>query len=142
MMLALLSETAPSRFAPLMEETGLPLAIMGMFVVFLALIVLILIISSFPFVIGVLDRWLPVSEHHASKAKPKAKSTPKLTEPVPLDGAIPPHILAIIAAAVYEMEPGPVRIVRTRQLTTSELAWTLEGRIRHHASHRLQSRNR
>ncbi len=140
MMFALIGEVSSSRFAPLFEETGIPLAIMGMLVVFLALTVLILIISAFPFAMGLLDRWLPVSHHHAGKAKSKSK--PITNETVAHDGEIPPHILAIIAAAVFEMEEGPVRIVRTRQLTTSELAWTLEGRIRHHASHRLQTRNR
>jgi sodium pump decarboxylase gamma subunit len=140
MIIALIGEISSSRFAPLFEETGIPLAIMGMLVVFLALSVLIIIISVFPFVMGLLDRWLPVSHHHAGNTKSKSK--PKANETVDNDGVIPPHILAIIAAAVFEMEPGPVRIVRTRQLTTSELAWTLEGRIRHHASHRLQARNR
>ncbi|EMI57866.1 OadG family protein [Rhodopirellula sallentina] len=134
----LLAEATESRFAPLFEETGIALAVMGMVVVFLALIVLITIISLFPVAMAVIEKILPESSHHAAAPK----KTPKPAAPVADDGAIPGHILAIIAAAVAEAEPGPVRIVRTRQLTTSELAWTLEGRIRHHASHRLQTRNR
>lgn len=138
MNMAMIAEADTSRFAPLFLETGIPLAVMGMIVVFLALIVLITIISAFPFAMGVLEKVFPESNHHAAKPKQAPKPTPAATD----DGTIPGHILAIIAAAVAEAEPGPVRIVRTRQLTTSELAWTLEGRIRHHASHRLQTRNR
>lgn len=137
----LIAEAAGSRWDPLFLETGIPLAIMGMVVVFSALIVLITIISGFPWAMNLLDQWLPASGHHGAHAAKKPKPA-AVASAAAIDGAIPSHILAVIAAAVAESESGPVRIVRTRQLTTSELAWTLEGRIRHHASHRLQTRNR
>ncbi|WP_250929568.1 OadG family protein [Aporhodopirellula aestuarii] len=134
----MIAEASTSRFAPLFLETGFPLAIMGMVVVFMALTVLILIISSFPFAMRRLELVFPESNHHGAKPKKQSQPAPAVSD----DGTIPAHILAVIAAAVAETESGPVRIVRTRHLTTSELAWTLEGRIRHHASHRLQTRNR
>ncbi len=150
------------RFDMLFQDHGIPLAVMGMLVVFLALIVLIAVIVALP----KFSRWLDGTPSSRSAPKPdvaglgstkkkdKSAGTPPPPIPIPApaglavagmppstDGAIPPEILAVIAAAVYEMEDRPVRIVRTRPLTASELAWTLEGRIRHHASHRLPRRN-
>ncbi|WP_442505272.1 OadG family protein [Novipirellula sp. SH528] len=133
-------------FEPLFHETGIPLAIMGMLVVFVALSILIAIISAMPRVIEIL-------ENKASKKKAKSQSSrnpassekalaiaPSPSEPE-FQSDLPLELIAVIAAAA-EFELGPVRVVRMRPLTPSELAWTLEGRLRHHASHRLQPRNR
>src|SRR6056297_168326 len=124
---------------PLMHETGIPLAIMGMAVVFMALSILVLVITALPLVIG----WAESKGTGGdANAKPlpnpvPAAATPP-TESIALsssdtsgdvsgtDAGLPPELIAVITAAV-EFELGPVHIVRMRPLTASELAWTLEG---------------
>ena len=44
----------------------------------------------------------------------------------------------MIAAAVAETIRQPHRIVRIRGLTAEDLDWSLEGRMQHHQSHRIQ----
>ncbi|WP_419194422.1 OadG family protein [Novipirellula herctigrandis] len=129
----------------LFEETGLPLAVMGMFVVFSALLILIGCVSLLPRLMVVLDKIIPAHGHHGAqpkpKPKPKAKAKKKEAKGAEV-GGVPEEIAVVIAAAVAQVMDQPHRIVRTRQLTASELAWTLQGRIQHHASHKLKPRNR
>jgi sodium pump decarboxylase gamma subunit len=126
------------QFDPLFHETGIPLAVMGMTVVFLTLIILVVIISAMPKLMAVLDGISAEKTVSAKSQNTAVKPTPASRD----GGDLPPELIAVLAAAASEMESGPVRIVRIRPLTPSELAWTLEGRLRHHASHQLQPRNR
>ncbi|KAA1262353.1 Oxaloacetate decarboxylase, gamma chain [Rubripirellula obstinata] len=157
---------------PLFHESGIPLAIMGMLVVFVALTILVLVISALPRVIAFAERKhsqeettqssdaasvskeaggepVPSLLNHSHTASPpvdfaaasSAAATSAAASSVAGD-ELTPELIAVIAAAAAEYELGPVRVVRMRPLTPSELAWTLEGRLRHHASHRLQPRNR
>ncbi len=119
---------------------------MGMLVVFVALSVLIAIISAMPRVIEILENKALKKEAKTQGSRKSASSEKALAiAPSPSEPEsqpdLPHELIAVIAAAA-EFELGPVRIVRMRPLTPSELAWTLEGRLRHHASHRLQPRNR
>jgi Na+-transporting methylmalonyl-CoA/oxaloacetate decarboxylase gamma subunit len=146
-------------FEPLFHETGIPLAVMGMLVVFVALGILMTIISAMPRVMAIIEgkplktksksrgdgkkispeaalALAPIASAPAGSSSPDA---PTLDEPSP--EGLSAELVAVIAAAA-EFELGPVRVVRMRPLTPSELAWTLEGRLRHHASHHLQPRNR
>ncbi|TWU37243.1 OadG family transporter subunit [Novipirellula artificiosorum] len=128
----------------LFEETGLPLAIMGMFVVFSALLILIFCVSMLPRAMVLLDKFMPATPHHgAAKPKPKPKKKEaKAAKAVADVGGVSEEIAVVIAAAVAQVMDQPHRIVRTRQLTAAELAWTLQGRIRHHASHKLKPQGR
>ena len=46
------------------------------------------------------------------------------------------EVIAVIAAAVATVIDTPHRIVAIRGLTAEDLSWSLEGRLKHHASHR------
>lgn len=138
----------------LFEETGLSLAILGMAVVFVALTILIMVINALPRIIGLMERRQRRGDIDDRKSASSGPPVPLAYAPSPTrairsdaaldadaDDVLSPELIAVLTAAA-EYELGPVRIVRTRPLTVSELAWTLEGRLRHHASHRLQTRNR
>jgi Na+-transporting methylmalonyl-CoA/oxaloacetate decarboxylase gamma subunit len=162
---------------PLFDETGIPLAIMGMLVVFVALGILLGVVSALPRLIALFEP-KPEPKSEPSKAKESGdvadvsqgsenQDAEQSPTPVPIPPAmgvaaaavsdqdaaasnsakdadasgLTPELIAVLTAAA-EYELGTVRIVRMRPLTPSELAWTLEGRLRHHASHRLQPRNR
>jgi hypothetical protein len=60
--------------------------------------------------------------------------------PMAADGGVPDEIVAVIAAAVAEVIDSPHRIVRIRGLMPDDLGWMLEGRMQHHASHKLPHR--
>ena len=105
--------------SPLFEESGIALAIMGIVVVFLALV----LVASFISV-------LPSLAERLSAARP--------TRPAPMatvDEAIPEQTLAIIAAAVAVTLQRPHRVVRVQGMTPEDLGWSLEGRMHHHHLH-------
>lgn len=114
-------------------DLGYPLALMGMFVVFAALILMSVFIGSLPRIMAFLHQVVP-----------ERVETPK-TEPAALaaeeSDAIPEETLAIIAAVVADIVGPQHRIVRTRQVTPQDMNWALEGRLRHHASHRIRTRD-
>ncbi|SMP67496.1 sodium pump decarboxylases, gamma subunit [Neorhodopirellula lusitana] len=134
-------------FDPLFNETGIPLAVMGMLLVFVALSILVGVITAMPHIIALLEGNADAAEPTPSHAKSSATKSPTTAPSVGpnsdpnSDPELSPELIAVIAAAA-EAELGAVRVVRMRPLTPSEIAWTLEGRLRHHASHRLQPRNR
>ena len=116
---------------PLFEDTGIPLAIMGLFVVYAALIIVRIFIGLLPRVMAFLDHLYPEhveAAHHAPVQKPSANE-------------IPDETLAVIAAAVAATICEPHRIVHTRELAPEDLNWAMEGRRQHHASHRIQHRD-
>ena len=116
-------------FKPLWEDHGIALAIMGMLVVFLALV----LVSSF---IVLLPRVMLIVDHLAAKSVPKAVNAQKKPQPAgERSGEIPEEIQVVIAAAVAEAIDTPHRIVHTRQITAEEHSWSLEGRMQHHTSH-------
>jgi Na+-transporting methylmalonyl-CoA/oxaloacetate decarboxylase gamma subunit len=117
---------------PLYEESGLALAAMGILVVFMALVLVSLFITLLPRLMAALDRLHP-------EEKPAEPATAKASKPA--DG-LSEEIQVVIAAAVAATIGTPQRIVRIRGLTPEDLGWSLEGRIQHHTSHRIQPRNR
>lgn len=153
---------------PLFEETGIPLAILGMFVVFAALGILLGVVSALPRLIAIVEGQSGQAKSKDSQDVAQVSQGAKSPTPVPSppavgiasaavslqdgvdtaatrndadESSLTPELIAVLTAAA-EFELGSVRVVRMRPLTPSELAWTLEGRLRHHASHRLQPRNR
>ncbi len=112
--------------APLTEERGIPLAIMGIFVVFSALVLIVVFITVLPRLVAPFIKPEPVAE---------------AVSPVVGDDGLPEEILVVIAAAVAEALDRPHRIVKIRGLGTGEYAWSLEGRMKHHMSHRIQHRD-
>lgn len=112
---------------PLLEDFGIPLAVMGIFVVFTALALLVVFITLLP---RVLERFL--GDRLVEPARVEA----------PAEDELPEETVAVIAAAVAETLGGPHRIVRIRGLTPEDLGWSLKGRIHHHQSHRIQRRDR
>ncbi len=115
---------------PLFEDQGIPLAIMGLFVVFAALVLVRVFIGTLPHIITTLDRFFPVAEESAPNA-----AVPKVAE------GIPEEIVVVIAAAVAMTLRVPHRIVHTRELSAEDLSWSLEGRLQQHASHRIHPRD-
>lgn len=117
---------------PLFEDQGLPLAIMGLFVVFAALTLLRIFIGTLPRVIAVLDRWFPTTDGTA----------PAPVSPVQNEAeGMPEEVAVVIATAVAVVLRVPHRIVHTRELSPEDLSWSLEGRLQQHASHRIHPRD-
>jgi Na+-transporting methylmalonyl-CoA/oxaloacetate decarboxylase gamma subunit len=113
----------------LWKDTGLPLAIMGMFVVFVALILVRVFIGTLPRIMAFLERFYPEKLEAAQDAQQVESEE------------IPEAIVAVIAAVVADTIGIRHRIVRTRRITPEGMGWSLEGRLQHHASHRLKPRN-
>ena len=108
---------------PLWHDKGVPLAIMGMTVVFIALLAISTFISQLPRVMSWIDGVAP-----QTKPAPVAKLAAKKEEDA--------ELIAVIAAAV-EVALGPGhRVIHTQQLTPRELAWSQQGRWQHQTSHK------
>ena len=114
---------------PLLEEHGIPLAVMGILVVFSALILVVTFITLLPRVLALF----------AADEQQESATAPLLDVG---DDELPEQILVVISAAVAHAFDLPQRIVRIRGLTPSDLGWSLEGRIQHHQSHQIQHRAR
>ncbi|MEQ8785947.1 MAG: OadG family protein [Pirellulaceae bacterium] len=116
-------------FEPLLKDQGLALAVMGMTVVFLALVTVAVFITLLPRVMAVLDRLHPdkgaQAEQKKKSSKEKSVDADELSE----------ETVVVIAAAVAAVLDQPHRIVRIRGLTPEDMGWALEGRMRHHTSH-------
>lgn len=108
---------------PLWNDLGIPLALMGMFIVFVALVFISTFISRLPHIMAVLDKYLPQAEQ-------------LLIPPKPRDGEISDEVIAVIAAAVSEALGKPHRIIHTRELTSREMAWPQQGRWQIQTSHK------
>ncbi len=117
---------------PLIEDHGIPLAIMGMFVVFAALVLVSLFILLLPRSLAVLARW----------SSERKESSPQRAAQAPAETELSEEILVIISAAVAAMIREPHRIIHTREMTAEELGWSLEGRLQHHSSHNIRHRER
>lgn len=117
------------QLSPLFEDSGIPLAVMGILVVFAALLLISLFINVLPRLMEALERFHPEQKEHKPQVDSKAKSE------------LPEETLVVIAAAVAESLDRPHRIVHTRELRPEEMAWTLEGRMQHHGSHRIIRRD-
>lgn len=115
-------------FRPLWDESGIPLAITGILIVFLALVLVAAFITLLP---RLLAR-LPQQEAPRPRGIPPSPEDPELTE----------EKLALIAAAVAATVATPHRIVRIRGGAATVQGWTLEGRLTHHQSHGGLSRGR
>ena len=114
-------------WAPLYEDHGIALAVMGIVVVFVAL----LLVASF---ITVLPR--------ALRALTPATAEPTAVDsPTPKDDEISEETLVVIAAAVAAVIDKPHRIVKIRG-TTTDPGWSLGGRMQHHQSHRIKHRDK
>lgn len=133
LQLLLAQETGGQPFSiklrPLLEDHGIPLAIMGMLVVFAALVFVSLFILLLPRILAASARKATPEKAHVAVAQ---KTEVELS----------PEILVVIAAAVAQVISEPHRIIRTRELTPEELGWSLEGRLQHHASHNIRQRDR
>ena len=121
--------------APLTEEHGIPLAVMGVLVVFMALVLLLGFITLLPRMLA----WGSPKELEPSAATPFA---PPAAVPFVAEEELSEEMLVVIAATVAETISSPHRVVNIRGLTPGELGWTLEGRMQHHRSHGLRNRNR
>ncbi|MCO6457645.1 MAG: OadG family protein [Pirellulaceae bacterium] len=130
---------APITWAPLWEDTGLPLAVMGIAVVFVALTLVSLFIALLPRLIELLDRLHPVAEERGELA---AGSSSAAEVAAAAEGDVPEEIVVVITAAVAEMMGRPHRVVHIRGLTAEELGWSLEGRMQLHTSHQVHRRDR
>ncbi len=117
--------------APLMEEYGIPLAVMGVLVVFAALVLIIVFITILPRILA------HVPAHDATVELDSGTAVSPA-----FGGELSAEIVVVIAAAVAETIGKPHRIVKIRGLTPADLGWSLEGRTQHHQSHRFRHRNR
>jgi Na+-transporting methylmalonyl-CoA/oxaloacetate decarboxylase gamma subunit len=116
---------------PLFEEKGIPLAIMGFVVVFLALVLVRVFIGTLPRIMAILNHYYPEPLETSHDPIPSVTTSDK----------IPEEIIAVIAAAVAETVREPHRIVHTRELTSEDMSWTLEKRLQHHTSHSIAPRS-
>ena len=116
---------------PLFEDDGIPLALMGFVVVFAALLTVRIFIGMLPRVMAVLNHYHPEQE----------KDLPSPARQETLSQDLPDEIVAVIAATVAVIVRVPHRIVRTRDLSSDNMSWQLEGRRQHHASHSIQHRD-
>ena len=64
---------AQINWQPLWEDHGIPLAIMGLVVVFAALTLLRVFIGSLPKIMAILDRYFPEEAETVPQAKPAAQ---------------------------------------------------------------------
>ena len=112
---------------PLWHDKGLPLMMMGMLLVFLALILISTFISWLPNIMGAVHRILPESEQLAAAKSAKKKDEEDSEE-----------IVAVIAAAVSEALGRPHRVISTREITAREMAWPQQGRWQIQTSHKPQ----
>ncbi len=111
--------------APIFEDHGIALAVMGIVVVFIALV----LVATF---IKILPRILPA---------PPVAGTQQPQGLLPVeDDQLSEELVAVIAAAVAATVVQPHRIVRIRGLTPEDLGWSLKGRFQHHHSHQLAKR--
>mgnify|MGYP002621654949 CR=1 FL=1 len=110
-------------FEPLWHEKGIPLAIMGMVIVFIALVLVSTFISKLPRIMEALDKVLPQAEQLLGPPKTR-------------EGEIPDEVIAVIAAAVSEVVGKPHRIIHTRELTSREMIWPQQGRWQIQTSHK------
>jgi Na+-transporting methylmalonyl-CoA/oxaloacetate decarboxylase gamma subunit len=113
--------------APLWEDSGIPLAVMGILVVFMALLMVAVFIILLPRLVP--DESTAGVKHSAAM-------------PVMDDDDLPEEIKVVIAAAVAQVLERPHRVIRIRGLTPSDHDWSLEGRLQHHQSHTIQHRSR
>ena len=113
--------------SPLFEEHGFPIAVMGVLVVFSALVLIVVFITLLPRILA--------------RVSPDESAQPAAS-PIAFEQELSEELVVVIAAAVAATIGKPHRIVKIRGLTPGELGWSLEGRTQHHQSHRLQTRNR
>ena len=117
---------------PLFEDHGLPLALMGILVVFMALALVVAFIT-------VLPRILTSEAVAASAASGAADGVSQS----PLVGdELSEETLVVITAAVAEVMDRPHRVVRIRGVLPADYEWSLEGRSQQHHSHKIQHRAR
>lgn len=141
-MLPLAQQSTASFFESVLKALeaaleGIPIALLGIIVVFIALA----LISSF---IALLPRAIALQPHlTALLARRKPLREAQAESPTePANDELSPEMLVVIAAAVAESISEPHRIVHARELTPEDIAWSLEGRMQHHGSHRVQHKNR
>ena len=111
---------------PLFQDHGIPLAVMGILVVFMALVLVVISISLLPRILAPFTR------------SQESKST--ALQPVS-DDELPEETLVVIAAAVAAVLDRPHRIVHIRGMTPADHGWSLEGRLQQHQSHRIPHRD-
>ena len=112
--------------APLFQEHGIPLAVMGVLVVFMALALLAIFITVLP---------------SALRRVTADDRQPTGIRPATTDETLSEEELLVICAAVAATVGQPHRIVHIGGLTPEDLGWSFEGRMQHHQSHRIQHRN-
>ena len=117
-------------FEPLGKDHGIPLAVMGILVVFAALVLVVVFITLLPRMMAVLDRW-----HPEAREQPLRAAAPKK------EHGLAEETIVVIAAAVAEAISEPHHIVHTREVRPDQRGWSLEGRTQHHRSHRLPRRD-
>ena len=110
---------------PLWQDHGIPLAVMGMLVVFMALIFVVMFITFLPRILALVS--LQESEDSA-------------TASIVAEEEISEEIQVVIAAAVAEMISHPHRVMTIRGVTPAEQGWSLEGRVQQHQSHKIRRR--
>ena len=111
---------------PLFQDHGIPLAVMGILVVFVALVLVVVFITVLPRVLAPFSR---TSQPEQSALHPVS------------DDELSEETLVVIAAAVAAAFDRPHRIVRVRGMTPADHGWSHEGRIQQHQSHRIQHRD-
>jgi len=111
---------------PLFQDHGIPVAVMGILVVFMALVLVVVFITLLPHILA------PFSRSQQLESAPAQSAS---------DDELPEEMLVVIAAAVAAVLDRPHRIVHIRGMTPADHGWSLEGRLQQHQSHRIQHRD-
>lgn len=85
--------------------------------------------------LATLNRRLAALENPGQAARPSSAASPHACSGY---GAIPPHVIAAISAAVHTTLAGRARILAVGPLCPSRQAWSAEGRREVFRSHRVR----
>jgi len=107
---------------PLFTDFGIPLALMGMLVVFAALTIVSVFIAFLPRIMDSYADWSPDEKAQIEHEKAQRDEISEETAAV------------IAAAAAYAIGPRH-RIVHIQRGVPGDEGWAFEGRRQHHASH-------
>jgi hypothetical protein len=122
---------------PLLEPTGLPLALGGMFLVLVAMALVVLFASYLPLILSRVERLVPVVESIGQQALGSlSDARRKLGDEEADDLDADENLMVVLAAAVAVAISEPHRIVFARS-HSDNLAWAREGRRQIHTSHRV-----
>lgn len=131
-------------------QQGIPLTVVGVAVVFLALIAILVMLGALQNLGFTDEKPLAPPAKPSPKAVPQAvaapapasSSVPAVAPAVPVEeGDFSPELIAVLTAAAIAAVGQPVRIRQVRFVTRGVSPWAHSGRRSIHSSHKLRKRD-